>query len=294
MAKGRPAEPKSAQLNVEQMRVALPKIERRITDIKDFKIEEIRERSDSSADALADKINGTLQDIFGYDTIEYQKYSVSDLDTLPIYFGGDRFTVDQIREGYREGIQRALRKLETMKQLFEERIADAGNETLQAVRAPRPAPAVSRAEGSKRIFIVHGRDEAAKEMVARYISGLGLEPVILHEKANAGRTIIEKFETHAAVDYAIVLFTPDDVGYLAGSPQEARPRPRQNVVLELGFFHAALGRNHVCVLHRGDVEFPSDYDGIVYVPLDEAGAWRLLVARELRNSGIDVDLNRAL
>jgi predicted nucleotide-binding protein len=43
------------------------------------------------------------------------------------------------------------------------------------------------------IFIVHGHDEAAKEKVAGFIRALGLNPVILHEKPNKGRTLIEKF-----------------------------------------------------------------------------------------------------
>ena len=39
-----------------------------------------------------------------------------------------------------------------------------------------------------------GHDEAAREMAARFLEPLGIEPVILHEQANKGRTIIEKFE----------------------------------------------------------------------------------------------------
>ena len=50
-------------------------------------------------------------------------------------------------------------------------------------------------------------------MVARFPETLGLEPIILHEQANAGRAIIEKFEDHADdVAFAVVLLTPDDEG----------------------------------------------------------------------------------
>lgn len=147
---------------------------------------------------------------------------------------------------------------------------------------------------SRRVFVVHGHDHGTKEMIGRYLSRLDLEPIILHEQANQGRTVMEKFHAHAAVDYAIVLFTPDDVGYSSGDPASARPRARQNAVLELGFFLGTLGRERVCVLYRGDVEIPSDYSGVLYVELDAPGAWRQTVAREMKAAGIEIDLNRAL
>jgi predicted nucleotide-binding protein len=140
-----------------------------------------------------------------------------------------------------------------------------------------------------RIFVVHGRNGEVRERVARYLERLRLEPVILLEQANKGRTVIEKFEDHADVAYALVLFTADDEGRLRGR-QELSPRPRQNVVLELGYFFARLGRGHVCVLYERGVERPSDIDGILYVSLDDS--WQLDVAKELRAAGVDIDFNR--
>ena len=58
------------------------------------------------------------------------------------------------------------------------------------------------------IFLVHGHDDEAKESVARFIEKLGGRAVVLHEQPNAGRTIIEKFEHHSNVAFAIVLLTP--------------------------------------------------------------------------------------
>lgn len=144
------------------------------------------------------------------------------------------------------------------------------------------------------MFVVHGHDDGAKETVARYLSKLDLEAVILHEQPNRGRTVIEKFEAHADVAFAVVLFTPDDVGHPAGRPEDAKPRARQNVVLELGFFMAALGREKVCVLYKSGVEVPSDYSGVLYHAMDEAGAWRFLLAREMQAAGLSVDLNKAV
>lgn len=142
------------------------------------------------------------------------------------------------------------------------------------------------------IFIVHGHDEAAKESVARFVEKLGIEAIILHEQPNAGRTIIEKFEDHSNVGFAIVLLTPDDIGAPKDRTNETKPRARQNVILELGYFMGKLGRGRVCALYKEGVEIPSDYQGVLYIPMDSAGAWRMALAKEIKNAGIDVDLNK--
>jgi predicted nucleotide-binding protein len=66
------------------------------------------------------------------------------------------------------------------------------------------------------------------------------------------------------------------------------------VIFEWGFFVANLGRRSVCALVAEGVEIPSDMDGIAYVSLDQQGAWKMLLARELKAAGIDVDLNLAI
>ena len=147
----------------------------------------------------------------------------------------------------------------------------------------------------KRVFVVHGRDGAVKQTVARYLEGLGLEPVVLQEQPSQGRTIIEKFEENAGtVGFAVILGTPDDVGALEDEPHNLQPRMRQNVVLELGYFAAALGRKRVCVLLKGNVERPSDYDGVIYIPLDDGEGWKLRLATELKTAGLPVDMNQLL
>ena len=146
---------------------------------------------------------------------------------------------------------------------------------------------------SRRVFVVHGHDDGLKETVARFLAKLDLDPIILHEQPNRGRTIIEKFEEHSDVAFAVVLFTPDDVGYPAGKVEDAKPRARQNVALELGFFMAALGRDRVCVLYKSGVDIPSDYSGVLYEEVDSKGAWRFRLALEIKSAGIEVDLNKA-
>ena len=129
--------------------------------------------------------------------------------------------------------------------------------------------------------------------MARFLEKLDLKPVILAEMPGEGRTIIEKFEQHAQVGYAIVLLTPDDVGLFQGDENDLKPRARQNVIFELGFFIGRLGREHVCALIKGDVEIPSDYAGIEYIPFNDADDWQLRLIRELKSGGFEIDANRA-
>ncbi len=143
---------------------------------------------------------------------------------------------------------------------------------------------------SNRVFVVHGHASEMKQAVARTIERLGLEAVILHEKPNRGQTIIEKIERFSDVGFAVVLLSPDDTGYSnATGPDVAKPRARQNVILELGYFAGKLGRENVVALHRGSIELPSDYDGVLYTPYDsDSGAWRSELVAELKESGYKV------
>lgn len=154
-----------------------------------------------------------------------------------------------------------------------------------------PQKQTSKKSLSDSVFIVHGHDNEAKETVARFITKLGLKPVILHERPSDGKTIIEKLESNAEdVSFAIVLLTPDDQGAPFGS-SEYKHRARQNVIYELGFFNAKLGRDRVCVLKKGDIEVLSDYLGVVYVEMDKSNGWKNQLARELRSAGMSIDSN---
>jgi len=145
---------------------------------------------------------------------------------------------------------------------------------------------------SNDIFIVHGHDHDSKESVARFIKKLGLNPIILHEKPNAGRTIIEKFSDYADVSFAVVLLTDDDEGKPKKFSTSLKPRARQNVILELGYFLGKLGRANVCALHKDGVEIPSDYQGVLFVPFDTSEQWKSELVRELKEAGFTVDTNR--
>jgi predicted nucleotide-binding protein len=157
---------------------------------------------------------------------------------------------------------------------------------------PKGAAARSR-RASRRVFVVHGHDEAARESISRFLERLDLVPVVLREQPSAGRTVIEKFEGESDVGFAVVLLTPDDVGGIANARKKTlRPRARQNVIFELGYFAGALGRRRVVALVKHEVEIPSDYHGVVFIQLDSNDGWRLKVAQELKAAGLTIDFNK--
>ena len=147
------------------------------------------------------------------------------------------------------------------------------------------------------IFIVHGHSEEMKESVARMITKIELVPIILHEQPNKGRTIIEKFTDHSEVNFAVVLLSADDFAYsIKQKPEEGRLRARQNVILELGFFIGKLGRDRVVALveNSDNFEFPSDYQGVIYIPFDKTGNWKFSLSKELIACGYRIDANKLL
>ncbi|HPX75462.1 MAG TPA: nucleotide-binding protein [Bacteroidales bacterium] len=147
---------------------------------------------------------------------------------------------------------------------------------------------------NNKIFVVHGHNEMMKQSVARVIEKLGLEPIILHEQANKGMTVIEKFLSNSNVGFAVILLSSDDVGYSKKEgATKAKDRARQNVIFELGFFTAKLGRERVIALveNLSTFEIPSDIHGVIYIPFDGIdGTWKFLVAKELLNNGYKLDV----
>ena len=153
-----------------------------------------------------------------------------------------------------------------------------------------------RKPGAGEIFIVHGHDTPAKIEVARFIERAGLKAIVLHEQPNSGRTIIEKFEDHGgAASFAVVVATPDDIGGESGLVVgKLRPRARQNVIAEMAWFAGRLGRDRVCVLKKGDIEMPSDFAGVGYTEMDDRGAWRVELVKELQAAGYEGDWLKAI
>lgn len=154
---------------------------------------------------------------------------------------------------------------------------------------------VNKEMKSQKIFIVHGHDNELKVSVARFLEKVGLEPVILHEQVNKGKTIIEKFEAFCeTVTYAIILLTADDLGCSKNKKDDQYPRARQNVIFEMGYFIGKLGRDNVSILKDDDVEKPGDIDGVVYISANNEHEWMLKVSQELTSAGYNIDLNKLI
>lgn len=147
------------------------------------------------------------------------------------------------------------------------------------------------------MFIVHGHDEELKQTTARFLERLNLNPVILHEQADRGRALLQKFRDHAIVSFAVALFTPDDLGEVATKVkvlEDLKFRARQNVVLEFGYFVGTLPEGYAVALVKGDVDLPSDLAGVLYIRVDDGGSWKYWLVKELQAAGFDVDANRVL
>jgi len=156
-----------------------------------------------------------------------------------------------------------------------------------------------------KVFVVHGKDLGAKAEVARFLENLNLSTLVIAEQGRGTLTLVEIIERSASrVDFAVVLLTPDDMGAAAEKVEAVeseagklscfKPRARQNVVFELGYLMAVLGRERVCALRKGSLEIfseLSDLHGVFCEEMDEAGGWKSKVAHALKSAGFDVDMN---
>lgn len=285
-------------MTTEKFRQGIERLERRIEELDAFDPKSVADGDDPNLLRIETAISQTLSDVFGQESEDRRLYAnAADLDPQAQARGyqslGSRLNGDGIYQKGTPSFRRDVilsvtagqaRALGLLRQAI-----DGLKERLEYDEKRLPLQSVAP---TKRVFIVHGHDEGAKEMVARFIQQLGLEPIILHEQANKGRTIITKFREEAAdVGFAVVLMTPDDHG--GKQRTDTRPRARQNVVFELGFFIGVLGPERVAALMKGDVEKPSDFDGVVYISLDH-GHWKIDLAKELKAVGFEVDFNRVV
>ena len=131
------------------------------------------------------------------------------------------------------------------------------------------SPTSAPAQRTPRVALVC-RDDAAGEAITTFVADLGLEPVIsLQPQAGAS---LDALEALRQADFALVL-----------------QADRQ---LEVGFLLAVVGRQRLRVLQAAG---SSDaLPGVPQLTLDDAGLWRLLLARDMKQAGLAVDLNKAM
>ncbi|MCW4853835.1 MULTISPECIES: TIR domain-containing protein [Enterobacteriaceae] len=210
-------------------------------------------KSDESSSELTTRANNNIPDnVFMFITAE---------DVI----SGDGYTTDITRE--------------LIKEVTEKSETTSGKEV---------SPLSIHAD-NKKVFVVHGQDNAIKSEMARFLDKAGLEPIILHEQASSSNTIIEKIEANSDIGYAVVLYTPCDIGARKVDNPDLKSRARQNVVFEHGYFIGRLGRSRVSALLVEGVEAPNDISGVVYIDLDTRGAWKIDLAKELIAAGYNID-----
>lgn len=207
---------------------------------------------------------------FGQDSFEYKKFKETKF--MPGAYVTDAEVIRKCKEG-----------LTATKLIFKSYLSEMNEENASEIIKAQP-------NNYGKIFIVHGHNEELKQTVARLVEKQDIEAIILSEKANKGKTIIEKLEEHSDVGCAICLFTADDVGK-ANKETDYKTRARQNVVLEAGYFMGKLGRKHVIFIAVQDLEMPSDLQGVVYA---NANNWQFDLLKELKEMGYNIDFNKAL
>ena len=284
-----------ARLNRAQLQLGIDRLAKVLDQVREFEPQSVTDQLNiPHVQQLSAAIDDALVRTFGHDSIDYDRYRhATDFDNGPFNYAYE-VPIHQVHDSPARSKARNIALLEQAIESLKERLAEN-----EALSEPEDLPyAVSRqpmspsAASSNKVFIVHGHAGEAREAVARFLDRLGFEPIILHEQANQGKTIIEKFEAHAGVGFAVILLTPDDVGGPSASEQKARAR--QNVMLELGYFIGRLGRGRVCALKAGDIEMPSDILGVVWTPYDASGAWKLGLAKELQAAKYSIDWNKVM
>ena len=273
----------SKAFTVPEIDAGIRKLRRRIEDVKGLEALHAS-YDDPRVDVVESDIKATIRDVFGPSSPEFAEHQYHRLWKGGIMIGEDW----EAPAKFKAGMLQSIAILDGLIARLEEKRADLSESVAF------PLPSSESAETRRRVFVVHGHDAAAKLSGEGFIRQLRLEPTVLSDRPNEGRTIIEKFEHHSDVAYAVVLLTPDDLGAAKADSENRQPRARQNVVLELGYFIGRLGRSKVCALYRGSVELPSDLHGVLYVPMDDGDGWKLRLAKEIKAAGLDVDMNLAL
>ncbi|MFA4941150.1 MAG: TIGR02391 family protein [Patescibacteria group bacterium] len=148
--KAKQTTPVSANLSLQQMELAIPKIERRITDLEEFNVNSVNDIGDARVDAMERELDSFLVSIFGADTVEYQRYKHAVANLTPSIVWSD-MPVGKIRDDLARGISTSKANLESIKKGFLEELTDAGRtivgKTLKAYEGLELHPAIERAAG---------------------------------------------------------------------------------------------------------------------------------------------------
>jgi len=133
------------------------------------------------------------------------------------------------------------------------------------------------------IFISHGRESEALNLLKNFIFAIGQIPVIVMEQSSQGMSLDDKVPVYMRTcAAAIILATGDDK--LKGSEHF---HPRQNVIHEIGIAQEILTNRITYLLEEG-TEFPNNIAPKVYEPFTKDNLSKAFIAivRDLRAFGI--------
>ncbi len=161
------------------------------------------------------------------------------------------------------------------------------NVTAIADRIPeQPTPSTDTPNTQDvKIFIVHGSRKEPLRQLQKILTEFNIPSVTAEDEPHSGRPISQKVaDLMRSCTAAVLIFTPDDELFEKdGTPA---PRPRQNVVFELGAASLLYGKRIVIFKERS-VRFASDFRDLGYIEFDgdnlEAKSLELL--RELIGLG---------
>lgn len=154
---------------------------------------------------------------------------------------------------------------------------------------------------TRKVFVVHGRNMAARDAMFAFLRAIGLEPIEWTTAVRAtgsgspyiGQALDAAFKMAQAV---VVLLTPDDIAYLRheyasgdDDPETvATPQARPNVLFEAGM---ALGHHpdRTILVELGALRPFSDVAGRHTIRLDNSSQRRNDLANRLRDAGCDAN-----
>ena len=296
--------PGPAGLDKAALEAGIEKLGRSIRELRNFDFASLRDRADTRLENMQRKANNVLGDLVGMSSPEYKKLALGPLDGALDTTFGQRYTEDETRDAVKKGFDDAVRKLNAAKAMLSERMESAGSapaptqaSTPAPTLAPTPVPTppiastpapsappssmnkpelasstktAAAPQANQRVLVL-GQDG---ESAVQFLADLGLEPAVMDAPTVGG------LDAMRDVGFAIVLPSAD-----ADSPSQ---------MLAIGFMLAVVGRSRICLLAPPSHKLPSALDGAITVAPDDNGLWRLLLAREMKRAGLDVDLNRAM
>ncbi|AYQ26781.1 MULTISPECIES: hypothetical protein [unclassified Polaromonas] len=309
---------------------AIAKVNRQLKILRAFKVSVTQTGWDSSVESLQKKINTTLADSFGAGTPDYRQFAVTLQDFMLDKTFGDRFTDDEREQKVKQGIDLATMRMNAAKKLLSDRLD--GSAPLAPVEAPQeeakpeppsappapapapapapvaspppapapepvkpvlppPAPAPTPSPSTPKRMPMSKTDLPSSPSGTGPVAILGLGGDAVGEACE----FIEQLGLEAAILDTVSIDQLEglrNVGFLLLLPGDKSDGPA--AMLAIGFMLAALGRSRIACLLSEDDTLPGVLQGATSISVDDAGLWRLLLAREMKRAGLEVDLNRAV